>query len=229
MCNRYHPTSRAHLNQRQLFDPQYQVQGPEYALSIGPRQNGPFIKPTGEIVVGQWGMIRPGSPERPPMKNGRPLMTNNARSETIATAPTYRDAWKKGQRCLIPADLFLEPYWGTGKNIWWQFARADGAPWMIAGLWSEWTDRETGEVIPNYTMVTMNADDHPLMRLMHRPDHTRPETQQDKRSVVPLERSAWDAWMNGTADEAMASLRLPPLEVYRHGAEDPAKSVALPV
>ena len=193
MCNRYNPTSRVHLNQRQMFEPQYQVQGPEYALSIGPRQNGPFIKPTGEIVVGQWGMIRPGSPERHPQKNGRPLMTNNARSETMATAPTYRDAWKKGQRCLIPADLFMEPYWGTGKNIWWQFRRADGLPWMIAGLWSEWTDRETGEVVPNYTMVTMNADDHPLMRLMHRPDPTRPETQQDKRSVVPRERGAWDA------------------------------------
>lgn len=38
-----------------------------------------------------------------------------------------------------------EPYWGTGKNIWWRFWREDGEPWALAGLWSEWTDPETGE------------------------------------------------------------------------------------
>ena len=69
------------------------------------------------IVSGPvWGVIRPGSPERHPQKNGRPLMTNNARSKTMVTAPTFRDAWKKGQRCHIPADLVLEPYRVTGET-----------------------------------------------------------------------------------------------------------------
>ena len=58
-------------------------------------------------------MIRPGSPERTPKDpRGRPLMTNNARTERMAAAPTYRDAWKKVQRGLIPAFplLVIRPF-----------------------------------------------------------------------------------------------------------------------
>lgn len=36
---------------------------------------------------------------------------------------------------------YVEPYGGhRNKNIWWQFERADGLPWALAGIWSEWTD-----------------------------------------------------------------------------------------
>ena len=36
--------------------------------------------------------------------------------------------WRRGQRCLIPASWYQEPNWETGRNIWWQLRRADGAP-----------------------------------------------------------------------------------------------------
>lgn len=230
MCNRYHPSGPDKLPG--LFDKP--IYGPAYAPAIGPRQDGPYML-NDRFQVGQWGLIPSHAKERHPKgADGRVLMTNNCRSETMATRDSFKGAWAAGQRCLIPADLFLEPYWGPAdepfkKTVWWAFERADGLPWMIAGLWNEWTDFKTGEVVPSYTMVTMNADDHPLMRLMHRPDPKRPATKQDKRSVVPLLEPAYDIWLNGTNEQAFAALRLPPLEVYKHHPEDPAKEVALPL
>jgi putative SOS response-associated peptidase YedK len=170
-------------------------------------------------------MIPPYSKtRRPTLPNGRPLSTNNARRERMVSAPTFRDAWKAGRRCLIPALSYDEPYWGTGKNIWWRFWRADEKPWMLAGLWSEWTDHETGEVIPNYTMITQNCDGHPLLKLMHKPDPKLPADQQDKRAVVPIEREHWEAWLLGTPQQAESLIQVPPLEVFRHGAADPTYS-----
>ncbi len=241
MCNRYEPPTREVLDDRQLQLDLPVVDGPPYARSIGPRQLGPFIKPSGEIVVGQWGLIPPFAETRthfkkpkPGEKGERPLSTNNVRSETMATKPSFRDAWKRDQRCLVPADVFIEPYWGPWeapltKTVWWAFARADGAPWMIAGLWNDWLDRDTGEIVPSYTMVTMNADDHPLMSLMHRHDAKLDRDKQDRRSVVPLARESWDAWLHGTKDEALASLRLPPVGEYRHGADNADQALSLPI
>jgi hypothetical protein len=88
--------------------------------------------------------------------------------------------------CLIPADDYDEPYWGSGKNIWWRFARADGQPWALAGLWNERTDPASGEVVPSYTMLTINCDAHPLLSRFHKPDPMRPPDKQDKRSVVAI-------------------------------------------
>ncbi len=236
MCNRYLPSRREIISQPFRNLPYY---GGDYPPSIGPRQPGPFVT-ADRIQVGQWGLI-PWFAKEQVQKDpkGRPLMTNNARSETMSTRPTFKDAWKNGQRCLVPADAFMEPYWGPvdalfGKCAWWTFARADHEPWMIAGLWNDWKS-PAGEIVPSYTMVTMNADDHPLMKLMHKPERDRetkailPADKQDKRSVVPLARRAWAAWLSGTADEAMACLKLPPIEVYQHGAEDPARLVTLPL
>lgn len=138
----------------------HQVAAPigNYHRSITPLKPGPFVL-TDRAVVGQWGMVPEHSLTRTPLlSNGRPMSTNNCRTERMTTAPTFRNAWKHGQRCLIPAESYNEPYWGTGKNIWWRFSRVDGTPWALAGLWSEWTDRTTGEVVPNYTMILRVLD-----------------------------------------------------------------------
>ena len=141
-------------------------------------------------------------------------MTNNARSETVASKPTFRAPWARGQRCLIPADSFLEPNWETGKNIWWRFRRADGAPWGLAGLWNGWTDPVTGEIVQSYTMLTVNADAHPLMSRMHKPDPRLAPDAQDKRSVVVIEPADFDTWLTGTPIQARALIRLAPLERF---------------
>lgn len=183
-----------------------------------------------QLVVGQWGMIPRSSETRVPVTaEGKRLSTFNARFETIAKAWTFSSAWRKGRRCLIPAQLFVEPYWGTGKHIPWQFERVDGEPWALAGLWDEWTDPKTGEMVVNYTMVTQNADSHPLFRLMHRPNPKRPPHMQDKRSVVPIERRDWETWLTGTAEQAEALIQLPPMEVIKHRPQDPTLQVELAI
>lgn len=225
MCNRYetpHPVD---------FD-EFRVRPPvkHYKPVIGPRQDGPFIT-SGGAFVGQWGMIDPSSSVRAPRAaDGRVKATNNARWESVRRLPTFREAWAQDRRCLIPARSFDEPYWGTGKNIWWRFKRRDGKPWAIAGLWSEWVDPTSGEVVPNYTMITRNCDDHPLLRLMHKPDPTKPADKQDKRTVVLLQQEDWDTWLTGSKDEASCLVAtLLPTEIFAHGAVDPAQQVALPV
>ncbi|MBL0918055.1 MAG: SOS response-associated peptidase family protein [Hydrogenophaga sp.] len=202
-------------------------------------------------MVGQWGMIPPGSAERVPRKASRPgqkkgdiLATNNARRERMKTAFTFRWAWADGRRCLIPAAWYQEPYWGIThedpltrweKSVAWRFARADGQPWMLAGLWGTWTDPESGELVHHYTMLTQNCDGHPLLALMHKPEidlktkQPLPVERQDKRTVVPIERGDWETWLAGTADEAEALIRVPPAELFSHGPADHSSPVRLPV
>jgi hypothetical protein len=118
-----------------------------------------------ELVVGQWGLV-PWFAKTPKL----PYSTNNARAEELAAKATFKHPWARGQRCIIPAVSFDEPNWESGKNAWWRFRRADGRLWGLAGLWNTWTDKATGEIVESYTMLTLNADDHPLMRRMHKPD-----------------------------------------------------------
>lgn len=197
-----------------------------YADTIAPLKPGPYVKDGGAGEVGQWGMIPPDSRTRVPTVRGKRLSTNNCRRETMVQAWTFRRAWAAGQRCLIPARSYDEPYWGTGRNIWWRFERADGTPWALAGLWSEWTDPETGEVVPSYTMLTQNCDGHPVLSRMHKPDPQLPADRQDKRAVVPIERADWDAWLHGSPSQALALIRTPPPGLLRHGPADP--SIAVP-
>jgi putative SOS response-associated peptidase YedK len=51
---------------------------------------------------------------------------------------------------------------------------------------------------------------------------------QDKRTVVPLEKENWDAWLRGTLEQAEALIKLPPVELFAHGPKDPELQVALP-
>lgn len=193
MCNRYRPPGQAAIERRWLVTP-----GPlaNWPATLHPRAPGPFIRASdkagADLVVGQWALIPPWA------KAAKlPYSTNNARSEELARKPAYRDAWKQGQRCIIPADSFDEPNWEAGRNVWWRFRRADGEPWGLAGLWNTWVDRETGEVHESYTMLTINADDHPLMRRMHKPDPKYGPDDQDKRSVIVIERADEEAWLRG--------------------------------
>lgn len=184
---------------------------------VYPNYQGPFIRaargateqPARELVIGQWSLIPWFAKER---KLKYP--TANARSEELAQKASYKHPWARGQRCIIPARAFFEPNWEAGKHIPWIFRRTDGAPWGLAGLWSTWADKETGELVESYTMLTLNADQHPLMNRMHRPDPKRPPEMQDKRSVVPIQGDDVDAWLHGSVDQAQGLIRLQPVEAF---------------
>ena len=187
-----------------------------WAREVFPGYQGVFIRAARggagsghELVVGQWNLIPWFAKER---KLRFP--TSNARSEELAQKASYKHPWARGQRCIIPAEYFFEPNWESGRHVAWRFRRADGAPWGLAGLWNTWTDKETGEMVESYTMLTINADAHPLMSHMHRPDPKRPPDRQDKRSVVPIESADVDAWLAGTAAQATHLVRLAPAECF---------------
>ena len=224
MCARYTPPrwDEMHAVHRSL-PPENLPVGPVF-----PRGKGAFIRPVArpvhdveapaverELVVGQWALI-------PAFAKAAKLAysTNNARWETVPTAASFRQPWARDQRCIIPVQEFFEPNWETGRNRWWAFRRADKRPFGLAGLWNAWLDRETGELVESYTMLTINADAHPLMNRMHKPDPRLGPDEQDKRSVVVVEQGDWDAWLAGAKAQAVDLLRLAPVEVFDHGPEE---------
>ena len=216
MCNRYTSPEQREIEEFWQIGAGRPLSWPK---NIFPRAPGPFIRRarddagfSRELVVGQWGLI-------PWFSKTTKLTysTNNARSEELESKASYKDPWKRGQRCIIPASSFDEPNWESGKNQWWTFSRADGAPWGLAGLWATWTDKATGEVHESYTMLTLNADHHPLMSRMHKPDPHFPPDKQDKRSVIAIEAGDFDRWLAGTTEEARALLQLSPVEVFDAG------------
>ncbi|RYX97000.1 MAG: DUF159 family protein [Comamonadaceae bacterium] len=218
MCNQYTSTPAPRLALK------FKVAAPEkpYAALISPLGAAPFITLESGAVVGQWGMIPPDSATRIPRTTlGKRLSTNNARREGMAKSWTFGGAWQKGQRCLIPADVFYEPNWESGAHVRWRFQRADGDPWALAGLWSTWTDPETGEIVPNFTLITQNCDAHPLLSRMHKPDPRFAPELQDKRAVVPVERAQWDEWLGGSREQAERLIRLPALDLFDDGPAEP--------
>jgi putative SOS response-associated peptidase YedK len=206
MCNRYVSPTAGDMERYWHVGARTPWRGAE----VFPRAPGPFIRaqrdatePQRELVIGQWGLV-------PWFAKAAKLAysTNNARYEEITSKASFKQSWQYGKRCIIPALSFDEPNWESGKNVWWRFRRADGAPWGLAGLWNTWTDK-----VESYTMLTLNADAHPLMNRMHKPDPKLGADQQDKRSVVAIEIEDVDQWLHGTVDAARSLVRLPQMEV----------------
>lgn len=217
MCNRYESPEEREI--ARTWRVGRQNPGRWWDEVLYPRGQGPFIRRapersgySRELVVGQWSLI-------PHFAKSAHLTynTNNARCEEVASKPSYRLAWANAQRCIIPALSFDEPNWESGKNIWWRFRRADGLPWGLAGLWNTWLDRDTGVIHESYTMLTINADRHPLMSRMHKPDRTLPADRQDKRSVIPIELQDVDQWLSSANAEAEKLMKLPLAEEFSAG------------
>ncbi|NJD25614.1 MAG: SOS response-associated peptidase [Betaproteobacteria bacterium] len=213
MCTRYISPDQAAIERAWEIGRRNQ---PKWAHELFPRAQGPFLRlgdgGSLDLIVGTWGLI-PSWSKTSVLK----YATVNCRSEEVEGKPTFRDAWCTGQRCIIPALSFDEPCWETGKNVWWRFRRRDGLPWGLAGLWNTWLDRSTGEVIESYTMLTVNADEHPIMSKMHKPDPKLPPDRQDKRSVVAIEHRQIEQWLHGSVQEATELLAPPAFELIDGG------------
>lgn len=170
---------------------------------------GSFIRKTEdatsrELLPGSFGLIPHWATDTKIARH-----TYNARSETVAEKPSYRDAWRLGRRCIIPADAFYEPDWRSGKAIQTRISRADGKPMGIAGVWTGWKSPD-GDILRSYTMLTINADMHPLMCLFHKPT-------DEKRMVVILPGDQYDDWMNAGVDDCREFLREYPADMLVAG------------
>ena len=152
-----------------------------------------------EALTGLFGLVPHWSAETKIARH-----TYNARSETVAVKPSFRDAWKHAQHCIIPAEAFFEPDWRSGRAQATRIASTEGEPLGIAGLWARWRSPQ-GELVHSFTMLTINADAHPLMQQFHKPG-------EEKRMVVILAPQHYKDWLAAAPAESLGFLRAWPAE-----------------
>ena len=128
-------------------------------------------------------------------------MTMNARAETVGQLRTYKSAWTKAQLCFVPMARFFEPNWEQPTHVRWSIGMATGEPFAVADLYRKW-EEENEKKSFSFTQLTINADDHPLMKRLHRQG-------EEKRSLVIVPSADYDDWL-GCKDLERARTYLQP-------------------
>lgn len=135
-----------------------------------------------EIQLIQWGLIPFWAKDDSIKKN-----TLNARIETIDEKPSFRNA--VNNKCLILADGFYEWQWldEKGKNKKkYLLSLPNDELFAFAGLWNEWVDKSTGEILKTYTILTTEAN--ALMSEIH---------NTKKRMPIIVSAANEQDWLNG--------------------------------
>jgi len=166
--------------------------------NMAPTRDAPVVRlhpDTGErrLDLLRWGLVPHWAKDPKSVR-----MTINARCETLASTPMFRDAFAR-RRCLVPADVFYEWQVIDGAKHPWAIARADGQPMVFAGLWEGWRGAD-GTVIRSFTIVTTGAND--ALRPLH------------ERMPVVLEPDDWPLWLGEQEGDRAALLR-PSQAAYR--------------
>lgn len=204
MCGRYvrKSTRREIANWFAAADDAQGVEwGPSY--NVAPQTFQPVVRlnrDTGqrEIVLMRWGLIPYWSKDS---KIG--YSTINAKAETVATAPAFREALRR-RRCLVPADAFYEWQKLDPKHKQpFAIALASREPYGLAGLWERWrdpqtssqTNQKTGEWLETFSIITTDANQ--VVAPLH------------NRMPVIIERKDYARWLGGDAQA------LPPLDLLR--------------
>lgn len=179
--------------------------------AVYPRRDGLILRPVDvkapaeglEPALAHWNL----TPffHRGPLKAWK-ASTNNARSETMATSPAFREAFRR-RRCLIPATSFVEWTGPKGSKTAHAISRADGGLLFFAGLWDRCVP--DGDPVESYTMVMMDAGPGDDVGRFH------------TRQPVVLDRPAAAAWLDLTADPAPI-LKAPPPGTLIADPPDPA-------
>jgi putative SOS response-associated peptidase YedK len=116
---------------------------------VRPGDNGADL-----LVPMRWGLV--------PYWWKKPLKqapaTFNARAETVASAPMFRDAFKR-HRCVVPASGYYEWLKRPDGRQPYFISSADGGVLSLAGLWDRWTNPDTGEFITSCTIVVTDANE----------------------------------------------------------------------
>ena len=125
--------------------------------------------------------------------------TYNARSETVHEKPSYRNAWRQRRYGIALLDNFYEPSYVSGKAERWKIELESKEPFGIASIWDTWTEPASGELVTSFSMLTVNADEHPVMRQFHKQG-------DEKRTPVVLNPSQFDEWLGADANQAMGMM-----------------------
>ena len=140
-----------------------------------------------KLLQVKWGLIPFWAKEA---KTGYNMI--NARAETVATKPAFREAYKK-RRCLIPTDGFYEWKQTTPKQPFF-IHRLDGQPFALAGLWEHW--EKDGEVIESGAIIV--TEGNKLMSPIH-----------DRMPVI-IDPENFNRWLDpGVSSDAVADLLVP--------------------
>jgi putative SOS response-associated peptidase YedK len=158
-------------------------------FNVAPSQSVPVIFGSApeEISLATWGFV-PHWAKDP--KKTKPMI--NARGETVAEKPYFRDAFKK-RRCLILADGFYEWDRNGEKKIPYLIRRKDTEPFAFAGIWDEVTSESDSGAHETVAIVTIGANK--LMSKIH-----------DRMPVILHEKDE-AAWLDeGTLPEEATAL-----------------------
>src|SRR5262245_11398467 len=190
MCTRYVFTDPAEAI-RDLFRITAPLPNWPPSYNVAPTNIMPVIRPVEdgrEIALMEWGLIPFFSKD-----GARSFTTFNARAEELRSKPMYREPFRNGRRCIVPASGYLEFTGPKGDKVAHLFTRTDGQPITLAGLWDRWVSKDRTERKESYTIVT-----------------TAPSAfaaQFHDRMPCVLELEDAEAWMRGAPDEAEALMR----------------------
>jgi putative SOS response-associated peptidase YedK len=131
---------------------------PEYMASpdVRPTETKPIVRLAHdgerECVLARWGLVPSWAKD---LKFGARCI--NARSETIATTPSFRAAYAK-RHCLVPLNAFYEWTGEKGRKVKWRIRLKDEPLFALAGLWEWWRDPSTQQGVQTYTIITTAAN-----------------------------------------------------------------------
>lgn len=177
--------------------------------AVRPFDSGPIVTHEGVVEADQWSLTPAWSREKRVK-----FATFNARLDKLVSSKVWRTVFPS-KRCLVPVDGFFErvPEEGAKKKRPYYVQMRDKSSFCFAGLWQDWTDKETGEIIKTFTVVTTDNND-----LMERIGHHR------MPAIVSPEHQA--AWLDPDVqdkDLLMAMIREPEpsenLQAYPVGYE----------
>lgn len=125
-----------------------------------------------------YSLVPPWSESRKPK-----FSTYNARIETLCEKPTWREPIKN-KRCLVGITSFFEScYEGSHAGNIVQFKSPRSQIWAAAGIWSEWVDKNTGEIFDSFAIITTEPSEF-IRGIGH------------DRSPVFLNAKDFDSWLS---------------------------------
>jgi putative SOS response-associated peptidase YedK len=143
-----------------------------------------------QLELFRWGMLAPAEADR------EDALLINARAETVATKPLFREAFRS-RRCLVPADGFYEWRKAGSRREPFHIRLRDRRPFAFAALWNQEND-STGA--PRKTCTILTTEPNAVMDGIH-----------DRMPVI-LEPAAYAAWLDANAKPDAVLLRPYPSE-----------------
>jgi len=158
----------------------------------------------GTVRLLKWGLIPSWVKTKDDAEEIR-YKTFNARSESIESKPSFSSSFKL-KRCIIPVKGFFEWQHVGNKKIPWYIYSSDDEILTLAGLFNDWVETRTGEVISTFTIITTDANE--MMAEIH---------NSKKRMPAILGRSDEKKWIDTSTalSEAYEMLKPCPSKILK--------------